>query len=80
MLDLEGRTGNVVTALGDLDAYLNQQIPPAGYTADQPKPPTTLAEAFKFGLDSIGRHRGYNGGYYDNLLSAFPADPITHLT
>jgi len=80
VLDLEkGRTGDFVTAFPLDDTYLNQATPPAGYLPTSNRPPSTLAEAFKFGLDAIRRHPGYNEHYYDDLLSAFPADPVTHL-
>ena len=80
VLDLQqGRLENFVTAFPLDDDYLNQATPPAGYLPGTSKPPTPLAEAFKFGLDSIRRHSAYNGVYYDDLLSAFPADPVTHL-
>ena len=80
VLDLEkGRAGNFVTAFPLDDTYLNQATPPAGYLPTSGRPPSTLAGAFKFGLDAIRKHPGYNDHYYDDLLSAFPADPVTHL-
>ena len=80
VLDLEKpRLENFVTAFPSIDAYLNQTVPPAGYLPGNSKPPTILAEAFKFGLDSIRKHPAYDSGYYDDLLSAFPPDPTTHL-
>jgi phospholipase C len=80
VLDLDtARDENFVTAFPLDSSYLNQAVPSAGYLPGASKPPTTLAEAFKFGLESIRKHPSYNGGYYDGLLSAFPPDPITHL-
>jgi phospholipase C len=80
VLDLaEPRVEKFVTAFPSVDAYLNQLAPPAGYLPGNSKPPTTLGEAFKFGLDSIRKHPAYTKGHYDDLLSAFPPDPITHL-
>lgn len=62
------------------DEFLNQPLPAAGYVPESLAPPSTLAEAFKVGLDAMRSHPGYAGSYYQSLLADFPTDPKTHLS
>lgn len=62
------------------DEFLNQPLPAAGYVPESLAPPSTLAEAFKVGLDVMRSHPAYAGSYYQGLLADFPTDPKTHLS
>jgi phospholipase C len=72
------RDENPISAFPDTDTYIAQATTPVGYIDGSSPPPSTLGEAFKFGLDAIRTHSDYNGKY-DALLASFPADPVTHL-
>jgi phospholipase C len=79
VLDLaDSRTEHSPAAYPLTDEYLNQPLPAAGYLPSCPVPPSTLAGAFKWGLDTIGRDSNYRG-QFDDLRQKFPSDPTTHL-
>jgi phospholipase C len=81
VLDLAAaRTQNPPVAFPLTDEFLNQPLPAAGYIPSSSVPPSILAQAFKFGLDTIRNHPLYTDGRFDDLLAAFPADPAVHLT
>lgn len=73
------RTEDPIAAFPLNDDYLNQPTTPVGYLPSNVAPPSTLAQAFKLGLDCIRVSPDYKGGYFDDLLRDFPADPVIHL-